>query len=957
MRSNQKIALILVGTGLTLALGFNNCGQPQFAADDESIKKALDAGGAIVINDNAPYTSSHDVLLSIENRSATEMYVTNDPTCKEGGHWEPLAASKPWKLFGSNGQAQVYVKFRESPSEDLTSSCIDDAITHDDQPPSVAVTRGLATFINTADASIEFSASDAVSGIESVSCQNEGGTPVSCTSPSKRSGMAEGGHSIQLIAKDKAGNKSLPVLVSFTVDMTRPVLSLNSTPSKITNQTAAQFQFSATDAVAGIDRYECKVGAGAYALCASPFSRTFAEGEQIVSFRAIDRAGNASNEVSYSWKVDLSAPTVTITKGPQPFSAEARSSFEFTGSDDGQPLVRYECAVDGGALAACTSPFTSSSLGQGAHSFQVVGFDSAGNRSAPALYSWVIDMTAPSVMITQAPAAFSNSLSSSFGFSASDSGSGIDRTECQIDGSGFAACNSPKAYATLAEGQHKFDVRSIDKAGNVSAVASHSWRIDVTKPLVQITSGPAEWVKVRTADFGFSGTDAGGIARFECAVDSTTYAVCASPKSYANQSETTHTFLVRAVDNAGNVSDSVSRQWRVDLTGPAITFVKAPAASFESIVPAVVEYSVVDTGIGIANITCGLNGSMAACPASASVTFSNLAPGDYRFTVVSQDKLGNPSSNEISWKVTNTIVNKTQAVRVTENNRIDVLVVIDNSGSMDTEQANMAMRFGTFLDKLNGLNWQVGIVTTDVSSNAVLKDGRLIQYKDRPGQYVVTSLMDPAVAKADFAATIQRAKSEGSGNEQGIAATYRAIKRSQDPTKAENAPNVGLFRSDAALAVVVVTDADETNPAGTQEQNKPESLVNLVKTTWPGKAFSYHSIIVKPGDTACKGINGNENFGQQYANLSALTGGVVGSVCATDYAAQLGTIGQSSVELVRSVSLDCAPVDKNGDGVKDVEVTLAKGAPAPKFTIDGSKITFEANLPAGDHSIKYACIQ
>ena len=59
--------------------------------------------------------------------------------------------------------------------------------------------------------------------------------------------------------------------------------------------------------------------------------------------------------------------------------------------------------------------------------------------------------------------------------------------------------------------------------------------------------------------------------------------------------------------------------------------------------------------------------------------------------------------------------------------KVDVLVVVDNSGSMSVEQSNMGMRFASFLSRLQGLDWQVGIVTTDVQTNntAAFKDCRL----------------------------------------------------------------------------------------------------------------------------------------------------------------------------------------------------------------------------------------
>jgi hypothetical protein len=54
--------------------------------------------------------------------------------------------------------------------------------------------------------------------------------------------------------------------------------------------------------------------------------------------------------------------------------------------------------MDSDSYAACTSPFTSSALLDGAHTFYVYAIDNASNADAtPASYSWTVDTTAPTV--------------------------------------------------------------------------------------------------------------------------------------------------------------------------------------------------------------------------------------------------------------------------------------------------------------------------------------------------------------------------------------------------------------------------------------------------------------------------------------------------------------------------------------------------------------------------------
>lgn len=297
-------------------------------------------------------------------------------------------------------------------------------------------------------------------------------------------------------------------------------------------------------------------------------------------------------------------------------------------------------------------------------------------------------------------------------------------------------------------------------------------------------------------------------------------------------------------------------------------------------------------------------------------------------------------------------------------NKVDVLVVIDNSGSMSLEQSNMASRFSTFINKLKGLDWQVGIVTTDLrtdTENSDLKDGRLL-YFSGVKRNLIKSTDALATAQDAFAATIQRPAKEGSGNEQGVAATYRALERALS----NQAPNVGLVRPGAALSVILVSDSDET-VAGNDKtgdvstfgpKNMPDLLLNFVKSNYAGKTFKYNSIIVRDNDLACLNLkdSGNEAYGKNYQKMTNLTSGVLGSVCENDYGNQLSVIGDSTAEQIKIVALDCSPADVNGDGSADLKVVDSAGAAVTNYVLNGRMVTFNANLPVGSYKFTYKCL-
>jgi hypothetical protein len=296
--------------------------------------------------------------------------------------------------------------------------------------------------------------------------------------------------------------------------------------------------------------------------------------------------------------------------------------------------------------------------------------------------------------------------------------------------------------------------------------------------------------------------------------------------------------------------------------------------------------------------------------------------------------------------------------------KVDVLVVVDNSGSMGFEQKNMAMRFGTLIQQLDKLNWRVGITTTDVNFDDPLEisagrpkienrhNGQLLEMAS--GKYWISSEDPLTLAQDLFAKTVQRSEI-GSGQEQGIKATYKALERSMVPAT----PNNLFFRSDAALSVIVVSDANETPYYQfITDRNRPEKLLEFISANSPGKPFAFHSIIVKKDDVNCLKFpnSANEGYGLSYQTLTESTGGFLGSVCDTDYSSQLKLIGAASAQLVNNVSLDCSPVDSDKNGMLDVSVSaVTAGLVIPAFNVSANQLQFAQNLPVGSYKVNYRC--
>ena len=94
----------------------------------------------------------------------------------------------------------------------------------------------------------------------------------------------------------------------------------------------------------------------------------------------------------------------------------------------------------------------------------------------------VTDTTPPETTVTSGPSGTISSGSTSFGFASNESNSVFG---CRIDAGTWGGCTSPKAYSGLADGNHTFEVRAKDAAGNVDptpAVRSFTVQTSTSTP-------------------------------------------------------------------------------------------------------------------------------------------------------------------------------------------------------------------------------------------------------------------------------------------------------------------------------------------------------------------------------------------------------------------------------------------------------------------------------------------
>jgi hypothetical protein len=203
--------------------------------------------------------------------------------------------------------------------------------------------------------------------------------------------------------------------------------------------------------------------------------------------------------------------------------------------------------------------------------------------------------------------------------------------------------------------------------------------------------------------------------------------------------------------------------------------------------------------------------------------------------------------------------------------KIDILWVIDNSGSMEDEQNSLARNFDLFIEEFlkKDIDFRMAITTTDSYQR-----GRAVK-----GLYGLSSkeaLVDETSFLDDFNERV-RVGTKGSGREQGLL-TSLSFLRHYD----------GRFiRNEAFLIIIYVSDEDDQS-----NWNVNRVLFELTKYKKnPGKLKIY-SIVNQKHNL----FSYFESVGKKYCDLSMKTGGLCSNI-KDDFSHILKAFGENIVDL------------------------------------------------------------
>jgi hypothetical protein len=172
------------------------------------------------------------------------------------------------------------------------------------------------------------------------------------------------------------------------------------------------------------------------------------------------------------------APSGLAVALTAPTAAKVAGTVETAASITSGTAARVEFLVDGTLIGSdSTSPYSvswNSTTGGDRTVMLVARAVTSTGTSAESSRSLQVDNTAPATIITSAPAGTTSSTNAEIGFGANEQAT----FQCELNGSAWTSCTSPRTLSGLASGTHTFRVRAIDSLGHVDATpAVASWTI------------------------------------------------------------------------------------------------------------------------------------------------------------------------------------------------------------------------------------------------------------------------------------------------------------------------------------------------------------------------------------------------------------------------------------------------------------------------------------------------
>ena len=264
--------------------------------------------------------------------------------------------------------------------------------------------------------------------------------------------------------------------------------------------------------------------------------------------------------------------------------------------------------------------------------------------------------------------------------------------------------------------------------------------------------------------------------------------------------------------------------------------------------------------------------------------------------------------------------------------KIDILWVVDDSGSMAPFQQKLVTNFNSFISNFisKGYDFHIGVTTTSayLSLPQFNNNASLAKLRDGTGNvhtgFPIIDIHTPNPIQT-FTTNASQGD-QGEGDERAFSSLKAAL---------QNSNNTSFLRPGSFLAVIILSDEDDfSDPTRSVESwlhggiadhsyanphletvDSYISFLDQITNSTDPNARNYNVSTVSVIDNNCLTAHRQQTsatiMGTRYMDLATKTNGVLADICAADYASSLLQIQSKIFELSTQFFLNRAPVPES----------------------------------------------
>lgn len=409
---------------------------------------------------------------------------------------------------------------------------------------------------------------------------------------------SNGTYSYSLTQMDLASNVSIATTFDWIRDDTIPSTPTITTPSTLTytSKLSSLTISGGCTASATTGAYTVTIGgnlsasditspSGAFTQnCSSTGTYSFTIAKvvdgiyNISLFQSNTAAVIDSAMINLQWKRDTVVPAAPVKITPSTATYISSGTLTVAGScETGATVWTGGDDVQSTLCLNDAFKFVISESTDKTYNYTIYQIDPAGNQSTTVAQQWTLDSTIPTTPTISTPSinpfrSSSSSLTLSGGcrptFIVTLGGTSVAASDVtQPSASLTQTCSDAGTFnyviAKSSDGTYTFDLKQHNPNNSpivYSGSISQQWIRDASAPTVTISSKPPTTNFSSSATFVFAASEIGSTT--ECSSDNgVTYSGCISPVTYANLTNGSRVFKVRATDKAGNQGAATSYSW------------------------------------------------------------------------------------------------------------------------------------------------------------------------------------------------------------------------------------------------------------------------------------------------------------------------------------------------------------------------------------------------------------